>query len=318
MLSQLDRNGLMALIDLLHLLLLVRLLLLVSFPFLIGLKFLECFLLLVGLQLLICFLLLVGLVLLVCLSLLVGLLLLVHLLLISLSLLVDLLLVRLLFLVRLLLLEEFSLLIGLLLLISLSLLIGLLLLKRFSLLISLLLLICLPLLVVLFPLLLVGFQFLNGGMDLYIFSRGEDLMQRVALRWWVTTRRWRRRGARFSADGHICSRRVLRRVAERLLLALRLTLSRRGRRRVVELDRWRWRRAHRWRRDVIGGRGIGQGGGVLFSTTALDITRAAELGSHKPSIFFLIHPKFLLVIIIILIWEAHLHNILSATPRKVG
>lgn len=143
-------------------------------------------------------------------------------------------------------------------------------------------------------------------------------MYRMAFRWWITARRrWRRR-ARLPADGHIHSWGLLRSVAECLLLVLRLRLyrCRRGRRRVIKLNRWGRRGGHWGRRNVIRRGGIGEGRGVLVPTTALDITGAAELWSHKSSTFIFLYTKIVFIILIILIWEAHLNNILALKPIR--
>lgn len=143
-------------------------------------------------------------------------------------------------------------------------------------------------------------------------------MQRVAFWWQITTWRWWWRGARFPSDWHICPWHVLRSIGSRFLLwlVLRLTLWRCWRRRgwVIELNRRRWRWCHRGRRNVIRRRGICERGCVLFTAAALDVTRTAQLWSHKASIFFLIHTELIFIIFIVFIWESHLHNILTLTP----
>lgn len=142
----------------------------------------------------------------------------------------------------------------------------------------------------------------------------------MAFGWWIAAG-WRgRRGARFTADGHICSGGVFRCIANLwllLLLLLRLCRWWRGRRRVIELNRWGWRRGHWWWGNVVRGGRVGEGGSVLLSAAALDITWATELRGHKSPIFFFIHPHLLFILLILLIWEAHLDNILALPPSTL-
>lgn len=56
---------------------------------------------------------------------------------------------------------------------------------------------------------------------------------------------------------------------------------------------------------------------MLFTAAALGVTRAAQLRSHKATVFLFVASQVFIDVFILIIWETHLHNILLIVIVRV-